>query len=318
MREIIEAAAEAKSVLMSLHRQPDGDSIGSTIAVARALERLGKRVRLVTPDPIPHAYDLLPDSARFVDWPSVEGQRFDLVFLLDCADEYRTGAPHPLHDYAGMVINIDHHQTNGRYGDLVHIDPSVAACGEIAARIVAEMGVTVDREIALALYVAIETDTGSFRYSGTTPDTHRLAARLLDAGIDPGEVSEALYERQSQGAIRLLARALSSLVIREDLGVAYFVIRAEDFAASGATAADAETLGIVNYARMIETVEVGALLRQEGASDFKLSLRSKGNIDVSEIAQRLGGGGHPRAAGANIAGSADEAVAVLLSHFPGA
>lgn len=315
MRQIVQALISARSVLMSLHRQPDGDSIGSTIAVARALEARGKRVRLVTPDSIASVYDILPDTARFVDWPAVAGEAFDAVLLLDCADDYRTGVPGSLHDYAPQVINIDHHLTNRRYGDLVYIDPSVGACGEIAARLVEALGATVDHEIALALYVALDTDTGGFRYSGTTPDTHRLAARLLDAGIDPGEISSALYERQSVGAMRLLARALSSLVVREDLGLAYFVITAQDFAAAGATAADAETLGIVNYARMMDGIEVGALLREEGPATFKISLRSKDRVDVAAIAQRLGGGGHQRAAGASIEGNAQRAVEVLLSLF---
>lgn len=317
MREIVERLMHAKSVLMSLHRQPDGDSIGSTIAVARALERRGQRVRLVTPDPVPRVYDMLDDIARFVAWPELEGERFDAVLLLDCADEYRTGAPHPLSDYSDLVINIDHHETNGRYGDLVFIDPAAGACGEIAARLVAELGVTVDRDIALALYVAIETDTGGFRYSGTTPDTHRVAARLLDAGIDPGEVSAALYERQSAGALHLLGRALDSLVIREDLSLAYIVIRQRDFEETGATAADAETLSIVNYARMIDGIEVGALLRQDGPGAFKLSLRSKDRVNVAKIAQRFGGGGHQRAAGATIPGDADEAIRILLRQFEG-
>jgi phosphoesterase RecJ-like protein len=214
---------------MSLHRQPDGDSIGSTAAVALALRRLGKRVTLVTPDPVPNVYDLVPTYGEYVAWDAIGQSRFDLVALLDCADARRTGATLDLHDYAPRVLNCDHHATNDRFGDVVFVDPQAAASAEIAARIIELLGVTIDRELALALYVGLETDTGGFRYAATTPHSHRLAARLLDAGLDPGEISQQIYERQAVSGLRLLGAALESLRVRGDLSLAYIVLRRADF-----------------------------------------------------------------------------------------
>lgn len=313
MRQVIEELRAAKTVVMSLHRQPDGDSIGSTAAIALALRRLGKQVTLVTPDAVPRVYDVIPLYGEFETWDAVADRRFDLVALFDCADERRTGAPKELHGYAPRVLDVDHHATNTRFGDVVFVDPQAAASTEIAARVIDQLGVTIDREIALALYIGLETDTGGFRYSATTPDSHRLAARLLDAGLEPGEISQEIYERQNVSGLRLLGAALQSLRVREDLSLAYVLLSLEDFARAGASAADAETLNIVEYARRIEGIEVGALLREEEPGQVKLSLRSKGGVDVARLAVTLGGGGHPRAAGATIQGSMQHAEDTLLS-----
>ncbi len=312
MRDVIAELRAAKTIVMSLHRQPDGDSIGSTAAIALALRRLGKQVTLVTPDPVPKVYDLVPTYAEYLPWDAVAGRRFDLVALFDCADERRTGAPQDLRAYAPRVLDVDHHATNTRFGDVTFIDPQAAASAEIASRVIDQLGVTIDREIALALYIGLETDTGGFRYAATTPDSHRLAARLLDAGLEPGEISQELYERQAVSGLRLLGAALQSLRVRDDLSLAYVVLSLDDFARAGAVPADAETLGIVEYARRLEGIEVGALLREEGPGHVKLSLRSKGGVDVSRLAASIGGGGHERAAGANIEGSLQEAEEKLL------
>jgi len=318
MRDVAEALQSAGRIVMSLHRQPDGDSIGSTLAVAIALRRLGHEVTVASPDPVPRAYDFLPGVDGIVPWPSVSLGAFDLVALADCADEGRVGAPEPLRSYAPRIVQVDHHPTNRRFGDVNFVDPGAAASAEIVHRLLEQLGVTVDRDLALLLYVGLETDTGGFRYASTTPGSLRLAARLLDAGIDPGEVSELVYERQPVEALRLLGTALASLRVRRDLSLAYFVLGEEDFARCGATAQDAETLGIVDYARRLDGIEVAALLRHDGPGEVKLSLRSKGGVDVAELAARLGGGGHVRAAGATIFGSLPEAEQALLGLIAGA
>ncbi len=312
MNEIANALRSAKRILMSLHRQPDGDSIGSTLAIALGLRRLGKHVTVATPDPVPRVYDFLPGVDTIVPWAEVQDGAYDLVALYDCADERRTGAPRPFAAYAPKVLQVDHHATNSRYGDVVFVDPLAAASAELAYRTLELLGVTVDRELALLLYVGLETDTGGFRYASTTPGSHRLAARLLDAGIDPGEVSQLVYERQSEGGLRLLGLALHSLRVRRDLSLAYFVLSDEDFARAGATVQDAETIGIVDYARRLAGIEVAALLRSEGPGEVKLSLRSKGHVDVAKLAARMGGGGHERAAGANVKTDLAQAERMLL------
>ncbi len=315
MKEIAQELRAARRILMSLHRQPDGDSIGSTLAIAMALRRLGQEVTVTSPDPVPHAYDFLPGVETIVPWRELGSAQFDLVALYDCADERRPGAPRPLRDYAPRILNVDHHATNSRFGDVVFVDPVAAASAELAYRTLELLGVTVDRDLALLLYVGLETDTGGFRYATTTPGSHRLAARLLDAGIEPGEVSELVYERQSVGGLRLLGLALDSLRLRPELSLAYFVLGDDAFAEAGATAQDAETIGIVDYARRLEGIEVAGLLRSDGPGEVKLSLRSKGQVNVAELAARIGGGGHERAAGATLMGDLAQAEEVLLGLF---
>jgi phosphoesterase RecJ-like protein len=269
-------------------------------------------VTVASPDPGPRAYDFLPGVETIVPWQDVAPGEHDLVALYDCADERRAGAPLPLGRYAPRVLQVDHHATNSRFGDVKFVDPLAAASAELAHRTLELLGVTVDRDLALLLYVGLETDTGGFRYSSTTPASLRLAARLLDAGIDPGEVSELVYERQAVGGLRLLGLALDSLRLRPDLSLAYFVLGDEEFRTAGATAQDAETIGIVDYARRLEGFEVAALLRSDGPGEIKLSLRSKGGVDVARLAARIGGGGHERAAGATIHGDLAQAEEVLL------
>ena len=317
MKQVAQELRAAQRILMSLHQEPDGDSIGSTLAVAIGLRRLGKQVTVATPDPVPRAYDFMPGVETLVPWADVPKDAFDLVALYDCADERRAGAPQPVRTYAPRVLNVDHHATNDRFGDVVFVEPQAAASAELAHRTLEELGVTVDRDLALLLYVGLETDTGGFRYATTTPASLRLAERLLDAGLDPGEMSQLVYERQAVGSLRLLGIALDSLKVRPDLRLAYFTLHADDFKRTGTTVPDAETIGIVDYARRLDGIEVAALLREDGRGRVKFSLRSKGGVDVSEIAARLGGGGHERAAGATMEGDLAAAEAALLEQLGG-
>jgi phosphoesterase RecJ-like protein len=309
VKAIVEELRATGSVLMSLHRQPDGDSVGSTLAVAMGLRRRGKRVTVASPDPVPRSYRFLPGADEIVGWAEVEGP-FDTVLLLDCADPERTGAPRPLRSYGRVVVNIDHHATNRAYGDLNFVDPGASSSAELAARLLERLGVVIDRDIALALYTGIATDTGGFRYSSTTADTHRLAARLVDTGIDPGEVSEAIYEQNDPAALRVLGRALSTLRLEADGRVAVMELRRADF--EGLPPGEADSLGIVNFARSIAGVEVGCLLRED-EDGIKVSLRSKGRVDVGAVCQALGGGGHPRAAGATLPGPLPDARRAVLA-----
>lgn len=318
MRRALEAIRAGSSFLLPLHRQPDGDSIGASLGFLLGLRQLGKSGVVVTPDPVPPVYHFLPGALEVRTWDEVKGP-FDALLLFDCADASRTGAPGPLNDYGSPVINIDHHTTNAGYGDVSYIDPQASAVGEIALRMLDELGAVLEPDIALCLYVAIATDTGTFRYSATTPQTHRIAARLLDAGLDAGQISEALYEENDPRAMVLLARALGTLTLSEGGRVASMELTSDDFAATGATSADAESLAIVNYARSIRGVEVGCLFRLEAAG-VRVSMRSKGNVDVGAIALSMGGGGHARAAGVTLAGdlghAKEQILAAVTSRLP--
>lgn len=298
MHEVVRALRSARSLLMSLHIQPDGDSIGATLAMQEGLRSLGKRVQVVSPDPLAPVYDFLEGHDAIVSWSAAAGD-YDAVLLLDCADEARTGAPKPLKAYAPVVINVDHHLTNHGYGDICYIDPKAAAVGEVAAALLKELQVPLSRSMAIAIYTALVTDTGGFQYSATSPASHLLASELLALGVNAGEVSERLFERNSPEGLRLLGRALANMVIEPASRLAFIMLRPEDFETCGATIADAETLGLVNYARSVDGVEVGALFRPD-KTGVKCSLRSKGEFDVSAFALNYGGGGHARAAGLSL------------------
>jgi phosphoesterase RecJ-like protein len=309
VKEAVRLVRESRRIVMSLHKQPDGDSMGSSLGVALALRRQGQDVVVASPDPVPTSYRFLPGSDTIRPWNAVDGP-FDLCLLLDCADEERAGAPRPLRSYAPCIVNIDHHQTNRSYGDVNVIDPDAAASAELATALLDEMGLAVDRDIALCLYTGLSTDTGGFRYSTTSPGSHRLAARFLETGIDPGEVSEAVYEQNNPLALRVLGRALASLTLELDGRVSVMTLSRDDF--SGLPPGEVDSLGIVNFGRSIAGVEVACLFREE-TEGIKLSLRAKGRVDVSQVAGRLGGGGHARAAGATLPPPMSSAVSTVLA-----
>lgn len=292
---MLEAIRNAKTFLLALHLSPDGDSVGASLAFRLALAQLGKKAVVASKDPLGDSFGFLPGAPEIVPWDQIGGP-YDVVLLFDCADRSRMGSPLPIESYGAKVVNVDHHSTNSAYGDAAFIDPSAAAVAEIALRLIDELGVVLEPAIALCLYVAIVTDTGSFQYSSTSPQTHRIAARLLDAGLDAGDVSEEIYERNNPRGLSLLAAALESLEVAPNGQVAVVTLRLEDMERTGGTAADCDSLAIVNYARSIRGVEVGVLFREE-EEGIKVSLRSRGGIDVGALALRLGGGGHERAAG---------------------
>ena len=311
MNDVLETIREGKSFLLALHLSPDGDSVGASLAFRLALRQLGKKAVVASKDAIVDTFGFLPGAGDVLSWDKVEGG-FDAVLLFDCADDTRMGSPKPIGAYGSRVLNVDHHSTNSGYGDAAFIDPAAGAVGEIALRLLDELGTVLEPDIALCLYVAIVTDTGSFQYSATSPQTHRIAARLLDAGLDAGDVSEEIYERNELHGLRLLARALESLEVSPDGRVALITLTGRDMAETGGTAADCDSLAIVNYARSIRGVEIGVLLREE-RDGIKVSLRSRGGTDVGSIALALGGGGHERAAGILLKGTTlDEARKTVL------
>lgn len=294
--------ARRDSFAVLLHVKPDGDSIGSSIALGLALEKLGKRVAFVKADDIPDNMRFLTGIERFRHWSEVDGG-FDGAILIDCSDPERVGEARQLLRRCEKVINIDHHRSNRCYGDLNLIDPAAASAGEVVYRVIQELGVELDLPMAMAIYVSILTDTGSFAYESTSPGTHIIAAELIRKGVRPAEVSRAVWENRPLSAIKLLARALDSLTLDEG-GLAWLEVTQKDFQEAGAR--PAETEGIVNYPRTIAGVELAALFIEEGNGEVKVSLRSNSRVDVSRIAQLFGGGGHARAAGFTIQGALAE------------
>ena len=300
-RTIIEALHSCKTVLISVHKSPDGDALGSQLALMLALEKMGKTVTAHNLDPVPEIYRFLPHQARITSGPVVAG-RFDAMIVLD-SDPPRTGLF--TNDYpAATLINIDHHVTNPLAWPLTWLDASASATGEMIYKLVMQADLPIDRDMALCLYTAIFTDTGSFRYSNTTPECMRISATLLEAGADPWVVTENVYESYSFSRLKLLGCVLGDMERSADGRMAWVVVTHELFQRTGTTSEDTDNF--VNYVRSVNGVEVAILFRQTAPKQYKISLRSKGRVDISSLAQALGGGGHKNAAGSTLDGTLED------------
>ncbi len=305
MDEIAEILRNHEAFVIAGHTDPDGDSLGSSLALGLALEQLGKRVQVLSADPLFAAYRRLPGSQRItVSTQAPDG--YPVAVLMECSDVNRSG----IEGLDGrLILNIDHHANNPRFGDVNWIETEVAAVGVMVYRLLLALGCEVTPTIATHLYVAILTDTGSFRYSNTDADAFRLSAELVECGVDPAAVAEAIYDNVPRDKVRLLAAALSSLVIDPDGRVAAMALRHETLALSPAKP---DTEGIVNHAQALDGVSVATLFKEVEPRRFRVSLRSDGSVDVAAIAAAFGGGGHPRAAGCMVEGSLDDAKGVVL------
>lgn len=306
--EILGALKPCSTVLISVHKNPDGDALGSQLALMRALKHLGKTVRMHNLDPVPEVYRFLPGMGQITSGPVVDGS-YDAFLVLD-ADPPRTGLFSGRYP-ARVLINIDHHVTNPGEWQLTWLDPAATATGEMIYHLVNALKAPIDRETALCLYTSIFTDTGSFRYTNTTSASMRIAADLLDKGADPWLVTEQVYESYTFRRIKLLGMVLSGMAHDRDDRIAYVLVTEDMYRETGTSAEDTDNF--VNYVRAVKGVEVAVLFRQTGPAQYKISLRSKGRVDLSGMAQSLGGGGHKNAAGGVVEGPFDAVRARVLA-----
>ena len=293
--------------LMLGHVHPDADVLGTLLAIGLALEARGWSVVYGGPHPAPGVLRFLPAIERYRTLDAVPGS-FDVTVLTDCPNPDRTeGLLEAARRGTRMVVNIDHHPDNRRYGDVNWVDPRAAATGELAYALLVALGDPISPAIATNLFTAIHTDTGSFRYSNVTPATFQIAAALVDAGADPAFVASSLYERREPDALRWLGEALGRVRLSEDGAVSWLALPAglvpESFV---------ESEDLVNYPRSVGSVRVACLFRERGGR-VKVSLRGKGDVDVHRIAATFGGGGHPNAAGCSVAGSLESVTDAVLA-----
>ena len=297
---VVAALRDHERFLVTSHENPDGDALGSLLAMHLALEQLGKSsVMVLTGDsPLPSEYRFLglPERDLRRDLPSDLG---DLVLVaLDCANETRT-ADDSILDRPALTVNIDHHHDNSRFGSVNLVVPDASSTSEVLADVFRALGVAITSEIAEPLYVALVTDTGRFQYTNTTPKTHRLAADLIDAGADVRKVFQNVYEAVQFPKLKLLARALERAESYEGGRVVISHLVRADFGEVGAVEPFSE--GIIDYLRGVEGTQLAALIREpprDGSPLRKVSLRSSIDaLDVSALAHEFGGGGHRQAAG---------------------
>ena len=314
--EAAKLLAAGKRFLITGHRNPDGDALGSALGLALALEARGKEARVVMRDAWSFAYSKMPGIARVAvadslpaDWPS----GWDALFTMECPEADRAGWPNLL---AGTVVNVDHHPGNTRYGTLNLVDLPAAAVGEMVADLLDLLGWPLTKDIATNLWVSLVSDTGSFRYSNTTPKALALGARLVAAGAEPGPVNEFLFEAAPLSSLKLEALVLGTLELHAGGTVATVELPRRFFLESGAKESDTE--GLVNRARGIEGVRAAALLREGDGGEIRCSLRSKGVVDIRSVAARHAGGGHRNASGCRVTGTLASAKAALVPEMASA
>lgn len=296
-------------VVVASHIHPDGDAIGSTLAMLHILERLGKTVLPYNRHPVPYNFQFLPGADRVTD---TIPEDFDpeLTVLLDCAEAKRIGEDFPAHGWAPDVAVVDHHKTWDPDFARVYVrDVGAAATGEVLYRVMLAANVALDLDIARTLYCCLMTDTGSFRYSSTSRTTFQIAGELLDAGVDAWDMTSNIYESQPLQRVKLLAEVLSMFEVSSCGRLAFIRLEHEMFERLGASTELAD--GFINFGRSIRGVEVATQMTELEDGAWKISFRSRGNIDVSLLAERFGGGGHRNAAGCTIHGSPDDVIEQL-------
>lgn len=306
---IVRILGEKSSFILACHENPEGDAIGSELALATALRKRGKTVVVLNADPVPDNLRFLPGADTIVR--EADGSLFDVAVILDCAEPERTGRVLPELMKPPVLINIDHHRTNAAKGHFSLIDPEAPAAGILVHRILDRAGWEIDLDVALNIYVSVLTDTGSFHYGSTTPEAFFVAGEMLKRGIDPWDVAEKVYETQSFDRLKLLGRALSSLELSPSSKVAAITTTNDDMVACNATKDFLE--GFINHPRSIAGVEVAVSFREEADGSVRLSFRSKGRVDVSAVAGLFGGGGHRNAAGGKLPGPMCDAKAKVMA-----
>jgi phosphoesterase RecJ-like protein len=324
IEDVLDVARKGERFLVACHRRPDADSLGSALGLIKTLRAIGKEATLFMPEEIPASLLFLLDGEQgLAEVP--DGLRYDATWVMDIAAEALLPPGFPGSEVTGPVVIIDHHHAHDDVGDVVYRDTDSAATGEVVVQLIEALGLeSLPEGSATPLYAAIVSDTGGFRYATTTPATLRLGARLVEAGADPWHVAYQLFERWEPARLRLLSAIIATLEMAFDGRVAIMRVTREMLDICGAN--DDMVEGMVNYARRVEGVEIGALLWEWQVRDAagvhveaKISLRSRGEADVSVIAEALNGGGHRAAAATQLNITIDEAEkrlrAELIKYF---
>ncbi len=309
---VLEAIRESARVLISSHVDPDGDSIGSQLAMAGLLRSLAKEVAVVNQDPIPRVFRFL-DSQMWIRDALPSGFQPDTAVVLDCSSLNRLGAVQELISSDMAIITIDHHPFEPQPDDPAYLDPSASSTGELIVDLFEDLAVPIDRECAVQLYTAILTDTGGFRFPNTSAKCLATAAKLAARGVEPNVIAEQIYEQLGESALKLLSRALGRIEVLENGHICAVCLQQSDLDACRAD--PEETQGIVDHLLALKGCLVGVLLREVSPAMIKVSLRTRGQIKANKVAQELGGGGHPNAAGFRFRGSLSQAREQVLREI---
>jgi len=296
---ILDAIRSRRRFVLSSHARPDGDSIGSQLAMAYALTALGKEATVVNADMAAAPLLSFPGVAGIRVAPEAVGD-FDAAIVMECGDLARTGV-RGLDRY--FVINIDHHPGNTGYGQINWFDSTAAACGEMVFELVRALGVPFSLEIATHIYLAILTDTGSFHYSSISPRTFDISKQCVEAGVDPVAVARNVYDSNNMGRLKLFGAVLSAMQIDQTARIAIVYLDHEMAREAGGTYEDTE--GLINLPLTVKEIQAVVFFKQVERDEYRVSMRSKGEIDIGAVAKEFGGGGHKNASGCTVSGAID-------------
>lgn len=297
LQQIVTEIHRRQRFVVTSHARPDGDAIGSSLAMAYALRHLGKDVRVVNRDPSPPQFETCPGVEDIIVTDQVDDPG-DAVIVMECGDLTRPGISGL---DRGYVINIDHHQGNTLYGALNWFDVSAAACGEMVYDLILALGVPLSLEMATHVYVAVLTDTGGFHYSNITPRTFEICRACAEVGVNPSAIARAVYDSNKIGRLKLFRAVLNEMQFDATEQIATMVVTKQLAADCGATYEDTE--GLVNFPLSAKEVQAVVFFKENGADDWRVSLRSKGDINVNAVAREFGGGGHKNASGCSVRGT---------------
>ncbi len=308
LSEVVSVLRQKQSFLIAGHVNPEGDALGSALALALALRAMGKQAEVVNKDPFPQQLLFLPHQDLFFRREKIL-QPAEVLVVVDCGSFDRIGYPLPLP--IPLIVNIDHHITNPAFGHVNWLVPTATATGEMIYDLLREMELPITPAIATCLYAALVTETGSFRYVNTTAKSLRVAADLIEKGADPAGIAQAVFETSTVERVSLLGEVLMAMEILPDERIAWICVTQAQLQKTGTTLEDTEDF--VTYPRSIKNVEVAVFFREVGHERYKISFRSQGRINAAFLAQKWGGGGHSYAAGCSFSGSWERVKEVILS-----
>ena len=312
VRQIRDEIMRRQRFLLTSHARPDGDSIGSQLAMAFALQALGKQVRIVNADPAPEHYQEFPGMDR-IEISAATSADVDAVIVMECSDLTRTGVT-GLEDQ--FLINIDHHAGNRMYGAINWHDESAAACGEMVFDVIRELGVPLTLEIATHIYLAILTDTGSFHHSNITPRTFDICRQTVEAGVNPATMARRVFDSNSFGKLKLIGALLDSMELVDHGRLA--VLYMDDAMLHACNCTNNDTEGLINLPLTAREIQAVVFFKVAPTGEIRVSMRSKYDVDVRQVAAAFGGGGHKNAAGFTIAGSLDQVRPKIVELLVGA
>lgn len=312
IEKAIDLVKKSNNIFIASHINPDGDNMGSSLALALALKKINKNIVVLKSDIIPTDFTFLPGIDLIKKYDDKLGD-VDLFIALDCGDKDRLGENKSLIESAKKVINIDHHISNTNFGDINVVNPKAAATGELVYHFIKQMNIELDKDISTNIYTAINTDTGSFKYESVSSDTHRIVADLLDIGIDKTDININLYENMSFTRMKLFIKSLTTLETFNDGKIAVIEVTQDMLKETGASLEDSE--GIISFIRKLSTVEAACILKELKKEDIKISLRTKRYLDASSICNKFNGGGHKRAAGCTIYKNIEEAKELIVKSI---